>query len=98
MHLWMDAASLLHLEKIINKAIQQLLLQRIKNRHKVSQGRIASSLTEVVRVEAVVVEDVLGEKLLPANLTLLPKLLRGQRTPECLHLLDRIVNSLLVLP
>ena len=42
MHLWMDAASLLHLEKIINKAIQQLLLQRIKNRHKVSQGRIVS--------------------------------------------------------
>ena len=65
----MDAASLLHLEKIINKAIQQLLLQRIKNRHKVSQGRIVSSLTEVVRVEAVVVEDVLGEKLLPAHLT-----------------------------
>ena len=90
MHLWMDAASLLHLEKIINKAIQQLLLQRIKNRHKVSQGRIVSSLTEV--------EDVLGEKLLPADLTLLPQLLRGQRTPECLHLLDRIVNSLLVLP
>ena len=89
MHLWMDAASLLHLEKIINKAIQQLLLQRIKNRHKVSQGRIVSSLTEVVRVEAVVVED---------DLTLLPQLLPGQRTPECLHLLDRIVNSLLVLP
>ena len=75
MHLWMDAASLLHLEKIINKAIQQLLLQRIKNRHKVSQGRIVSS-----------------------HLTLLPQILRGQRTPECLHLLDRIVNSLLVLP
>ena len=54
MHLWMDAASLLHLEKIINKAIQQLLLQRIKNRHKVSQGRIVSSMKEVVRVEAVV--------------------------------------------
>ena len=62
MHLWMDAASLLHLENIINKTIQQLLFQRIKNCHKVSQGWILDScltgglsLTEVVVVLAVVV-------------------------------------------
>ena len=43
MHLWMDAASLLHLENIINNTFQQLSFQRIKNCHKVIQGRVLSS-------------------------------------------------------